>query len=620
MAGRLTFRVMLAGVALAACCTHAAYVGLAPESPTGTPSAVATARSPRTSASALLRFDRLGYLPEERNKSAVAIGRAHVTGYRVVDASTKAAIGDGGAGPRTSELTSRGGTPIAARRIDLSMLDRPGRYMVELDENAPVGPIVVDDACYASVLPSVVHFLGAQRCGPTTVATSEHGACHLHASIVSASSGDAIAVDDGSVAPVTARSGPAVDVEGGWHDAGDYVKFVGTTAFVLTLDLIALRDHPAALRGPRAGGAYDGLRAEMRWGLDWLARMVGGAELYHQVSDARDHERGFRRPELDTRDPLVGLVQRPVFRFHKGRGANLLGRSAAAFALGAEVFADDPAYAAQLLALSRKTLQAGTIRRAVQGSAPRDFYPEESFEDDLALGTATLARVTGDRSLRDEALARARKLASDDGDPSPLSWGDVTALALLETARAYDVGSPERASMTSALERRADTIVAAAESGDGVASPYRYPMKTFGNGSVAEALGAAGVCIAAATLGSSRPYADVARQQVHWLFGQNPFGMSFMVGLGGAYPRHIHHGLAQAAELTLTGAIVGGPTSLATLASSRLRAPTTKGPFAEWSTNALLYDDNAENFVMNEPAIDFTAPLVFVMAALLDRP
>src|SRR6185312_2256469 len=58
--------------------------------------------------------------------------------------------------------------------------------------------------------------------------------------------------------------GPAVDVEGGWFDAGDFVKFTHTTAYSDALLMIAQREPGA--RAPAA------LARETRYGLDWLAK------------------------------------------------------------------------------------------------------------------------------------------------------------------------------------------------------------------------------------------------------------------------------------------------------------------------------------------------------------
>jgi endoglucanase len=595
--------------------------GPAPASAAPRVEACAPLPPPRASAYAL-RYDQLGYLPGREAWAVVVSAGAPPPGYRVVDVASGCTVAAGTAGPRVLDERSRAGTPMTGDLVDLSRVNRPGRYMVVTGDGGELGPVVVGGDVYAQALEGAVAFLREQRCGPTTREASLHGPCHLHASVARASSGDAIAVDDGYRGAVTAASGPSVDVEGGWHDAGDYIKFVGTSAFVLAVDLLALRDHAAALATPAAGGVREGLRAEMRWGLDWLVKMLGSGTLYHQVSGARDHDRPWRRPEADTTAPVPGYAERPVFRFRDGAGANLLGRSAAALALGAQVFADDAAYAAGLLALARKVYAAGKARPKPQEPDPPDFYAEDTVEDDLALGAALLAQATGERAFAEEALAHARKIEVPDA-ASPLDWSDVSSLAFLETALAEAEGSQARAEMSGALGRLAAPIAASAREPRGPGAAFRYALPSFGDGSVAESLGAAAVCLAARRLGLAPACAEVARAQLDWLFGQNPFGVSFMVGAGAAYPRAIHHAFGRAASVELPGAIVGGPSTMVELDRRRakdrsLTLPGASGPFAAWSTDDLVYDDTPFDYVTNEPAIDFGAPLVFVLAELLD--
>ena len=96
------------------------------------------------------------------------------------------------------------------------------------------------------------------------------------------------------------KIGGPVNAEGGWFDAGDYVKFVGTTSFAESLMLLALRDHPSVVAGSR-------MRAEAKHGLAWLLKMWDDRRriLYFQVgigsgndSIAGDHD-VWRLPQED---------------------------------------------------------------------------------------------------------------------------------------------------------------------------------------------------------------------------------------------------------------------------------------------------------------------------------
>jgi hypothetical protein len=314
---------------------------------------------------------------------------------------------------------------------------------------------------------------------------------------------------------------------------------------------------------------------------------------------------------------VPGYQQRPVFRFGKGRGANVLGRAAAALAAGAQVFADDAAYKDTLLTLAARVYAEGKVRQRVQNPVPHDFYPEDTFHDDLLLGAASLARATGLSAYRDDALVEAKKLADDPG--TPLGWSRMDALALREAGNLFAKDSTERKQLSEQAHKLTAPIASTQHEPRGPGAAFHYALEEFGNGTIAESLGAASACLAAAALREENECDQLAYDQLHWLWGQNPFGLSFQIGVGEHYPRNPHHALAATAHVLLDGAIVGGPSHWSLLNEALEHAPGKDDPYAKFSTDGLCYQDDQDNWVVNEPAIDFTAPLIFVLAELAER-
>jgi hypothetical protein len=556
-----------------------------------------------------VRYDQVGYPAGAGERFAVALSQGNpAPHYRIVDAGTQRTVGEGTAGPRVLAATSRAGTPLAGDRIDLASLPA-GTYFVVLDDGTRAGPVHVGGDTYLPAISLVGQFLAEQRCGPTTKEISLHDACHLFRAIPGGHSGDGIPVEDNASPPYPAAK--PVDAEGGWHDAGDYIKFVGTTSYVLAVELMALRDHRAAL-----GATGDALAGELRWGLDWLLKMVSGPEAYHQVGGEGDHDADWRLPEGDSSKPLVAYDHRPVFRMAKGKGRNLLGRSAAAFAFGAQVYDRDPAYRDRLLAAAKAAYALAKAREGSQSPNPPYFYEETVGEDDLVLAAAALARLTGDAAYTADARSFGLALKPEPG--TPLSWHSSDAVALLEAARAFPAGSRERADLAAKLDALAAPVAATAAHPVGPGAAFGYALPAFGNGSIAESLGAAATCLAARRLNGTPGCDVVAQRQLHWLFGENPFGISFLLGAGTASPQHLHHSFGEAAHRTIPGAIAGGPTAARTLAQSKLPLPGKDDAFAAWSTDDLLYEDKVDDYVCNEPAIDFAAALVFAIAEMRD--
>ena len=570
---------------------------------------------PEPKASAyVVRYDQLGYLSGGEKWTLVLSAGQVAPRYQIVTSDSHCVIEEGLAGPRLLAETSRAGTPITGDFLDLSAIVKPGSYTVVLEDGARFGPIVVGDDIYDAALPAMLKYLAVQRCGPTNAATSLHGACHLRSSITDSDprtvSGDGIEVPYGTRSYVTSSTGPAIDVEGGWHDAADYIKFTSTTSFTLAMQLFALREHPSFFR---KRGLYDPMRAEMRWGLDWLRKMVDRTEPLTQVGGEGDHDR-IRMPEDDTFTAVTTYEQRPAVQFQSGAGRNLLGRSAAAFAIGAEVYADDDdAYARSLREAAIRVYEQAAVRTAAQSGDPSHLYRETTTDDDIAFAAAALFRVTGDARYRDDALRSAQRLAGNVD--VPVSWYDISPLAVSEAALLFDEASAERRALATQLRAMTNGIVTSGRVPAGPAAAFRYALTELGDGSTAQALGAAMTALAFNRLGFDASAVDVARSQLHWIFGQNPFGLSFMIGVGTNWPANPHHQIAALTKRRIDGALVGGPSMISQLS----QRPSRTDAYAKWSTDSVVYTDVFDEYVTNEPAIDFIATLPFVIAELEEK-
>lgn len=567
---------------------------------------------PEPKASAyVVRYDQLGYLANGEKWAVVLSAGQVAPRYRIFDAESHCVVGDERlAGPRVLSATSRAGTAITGDVVDLSAIEKPGAYTIVLEDGARFGPIVVGSDLYDAALPAMLKFLAVQRCGSTTSAVSIHGACHLFSSITDNDprtvSGDGIEVPYGTRSYVTASTGAPVDVEGGWHDAADYLKFTSTTSFTLAMQLLALREHPSFFR---KRGLYDPMRAEMRWGLDWLKKMIDRDVPLVQVGGEGDHDR-LRLPEDDTRTAVTTYEQRPAVEMQSGAGRNLLGRSAAAFAIGAEVYAeDDDAYALSLRQAAVRAYAQAAARSAAQSGDPSRLYRETTTDDDMALAASALFRITGETHYRDDALQYAQRLTNTD---VPVSWYDISPLAVSEAALLFDASSIERRTLTTQLRAMTTGIVSSGRVPAGPAAAFHYALTELGNGSTGQALGAATTALALNRLGFDAAAVEVARTQLHWIFGQNPFGLSFMVGVGTNWPANPHHQIALLAKRRIDGALVGGPSTISQLS----QRPSRTDAYAKWSTDDDVYTDVFDEYVTNEPAIDFIATLPFVIAEL----
>jgi endoglucanase len=599
----------------------------------------ACGRAPESDA--LVRVDQVGYLAGE-TKVAMLLAPRAVAGARatVVDRDGRTVL--------TAVIErSRGSWNDAftdVYPVDLSRLSTPGTYRIRVR-----GPVTADSpefrvgsaqTLFGPLVANAVRYFQAHRDGADQVSGGwRRPPAHL-ADAAATVYDDPSFDDDGEMTAALEPAGGPVDVEGGWYDAGDFLKFTHTTAYALIAMLLVQRD----------GRTVDGLAAESRHGLDWLDKMwdPDSETLYTQVgigsgrpaSFLGDHDT-WRLPQADDRldvqpgDARYYQRYRPVFRAADPGdplSPNLAGRVAAAFALAAQVEAGtDPARArrhlsaaAQIFDLAR-TEDVGDLVTA----EPHSFYPEDSWTDDLAAGAAELS-LAG-RALRDsraadwaEQATHWAKANADRGGTDALSVYDLSAVADAEVARVLAAQPVPGAEIDAAGLR--DDLRTRLQAGvsDAARDPMGAAAGSGGSDYAARQLGDAATAQLYRTMSGDDRYAAFGTAQRAVALGANGWGTSLVVGAGTTFPRCPHD---QIASLTtganlpeMIGAVVNGPNAadrIHHLLKTEESGFCAAGMFAAFDRADVHYTDNTGVSASSEPSIDFTATglLAFALTA-----
>ena len=530
--------------------------------------AVALAGAPRRARAGALpaiRVDQLGYRPGDRKLALVAASPSafavrEATGGWVVLEGAGLAVGarDRGADERVAVL-------------DLSALTAPGQYVVTAPGAVPSPPFRIAEDVYADPLRTVLASFGFQRCGAAVGGGLpwSHAPCHL---------------DDAAPWGGGARR----DATGGWHDAGDYGKYVPPAALTLW--------HLAALQEPprRASPA---LLAEMRWELDWLVRMQrDDGAVHHKVGPAR--WTADRPPDRD-----------PERRYLFGVSSAATAGFTAVAAQAARLFeAADPAYARRLLERAEAgwrwlLRQPGNVPPGgfenppgVDGSGA---YGDRDDGDERFWAAVELWRATGDARYRPAVLAA---LARGGAFEAPASWENVRPVAALSLlASGSPLGGEARARLAAELLAWASGLGGLVGGGG-----YRVALRPdeYYWGSNGLALERAVALLAAHRETGRGEFRDWALDQLHYVLGRNALGKSFVTGLGADPPRRPYHqpSLTNPRGVVVPGLVVGGPNA----ASARLKG----------APPARAYRDDDRLYEVNEPSIYWTAALAHVLAAL----
>lgn len=500
-------------------------------------------------------------------------------------------------------------------RLDFSSFKKPGKYYLQsAGAKSPVFEIAED--VYKGAADFCLRYMRQQRTGFNPFLKDS---CHTH---------------DGYVlygAKAGIKDSTRIDAVGGWHDASDYLQYSTTSANATYHLLMAYRDFPNAFSDTKQANGLDGRNGiadvldEAKWGLDWLLKMHPKDDwLFNQIADDRDHL-GMRIPKQDTfygrgfERPVYFVTgepqQRGKFMNNTTGTSSTAAKFSSAFSLGSQVFENmDKTYSATLLNKAATALRFSQKKLGyTQTASVRSpyIYAEENWVDDMELAFA--ANYKTDASYLQKSYAYARQ------EPTTPWLGADTA----KHYQWYPFINPGHYELAKQLKgKQRDTVVQyykagiekvwnkARQNGFYRGVPFIWCSNNLTTSFAIQ-------CYWYRQLSNDKQFEELEQANFDWLFGCNPWGTSMVYGLpaNGDTPVDPHSAFTHLGKYPIDGGLVDGP--VYTSIYKNLIGITLYQPdeYAEFQSNLAVYHDDYGDYSTNEPTMDGTASLIYLLAA-----
>ena len=402
--------------------------------------------------------------------------------------------------------------------------------------------------------------------------------------------------DVGSASQFTWRDNchTADEVDGGYHDAGDHVKFglpAGYTASTLGWGYYEYKDSYDAL------GQTAHLKALTDRFCDFFkasTKLNGNdvSSICYQVGKGKEDHNAWCSPESQTDQSL-----RTAY-WTSDDASDIAAEYAAALAANYVNFgnAEDLTYAKALYNYSIRTNKA-------ECSAATEFYGSYDYYDDQAWAAGWLYLATGDSSyqtflntfMNTSGAGKSGQAGCQWGVYSPMCWNNVSLGAAILQSEITGSGS-DWSKVTTYLNSKCTSE-----------SQY-YCEDPWGSARYNTTVQLAALVTSKYSAQSGKDYSGWCKAQMAMILGNNPKNVNFVVGMDSNSAKYPHHRAASgygsfdemkdqngysANGHTLVGALVGGPTDA-----------------------NFTYTDSVNDYQANEVALDYNAGIVGAAAGL----
>lgn len=501
-------------------------------------------------------------------------------------------------------------------QADFSEVTAPGKYHVEDDQGSSSYSFQISEDIYEKLGNMMSKALYFQRCGTALdekyAGIFKRECCHTGKAMQLK---DYVNLQAGNISEAQIQM---FDVQGGWHDAGDFGRYPTAAATALAHMLYAWELFPESfedsLNIPESGNGMPDILNECLYELKWLLKVqMADGSVSHKLTSMR--HANFVMPCEDHRQMIL---------FPPSTMA--AGAFAAVMALASRIYKTfAPEFSREALAAAKKAFAWLKAHPEFIGfENPKGCntggYEDIDDRDERLWAAAELYRTAREAAY----LTDAQALLDGVNDPTALGWTDVAGLAgwalmedMMRALRSKGSEVIERDCRQAALlsEKYVELFVSAADDILKLSQQCGYKaamsVEDYGWGSNMVLLNRAMILASAAVLTDDQSYADAVVSQMDYLLGVNGADYSYVTGAGEHAFKNPHNRVtvADGIDETIPGFVSGGPNG----------HPVDEK--AEWlivpgTPPMKCYLDIWECYSLNEITIYWNSPAIFLAAFL----
>lgn len=533
-----------------------------------------------------ININQLGYLTNDKKK-AVLRGENLGKTFQVINEAGASVFEGELVGPMEN---------VTADEInyyaDFSEVKEPGTYTIVSGDAAPSHPFLVSDGVYDALMKSVVKMLYLQRCGAALekehAGEFAHEACHLLEATIYGTD-------------------KTKEVSGGWHDAGDYGRYISPGVITVADLFLAYEDFSElfiAEEGdsygiPESGNGIPDILDEAKYELDWMLKMqdseTGG--VYHKVTCKTFP--GFILPEKEKEE----LVLSPISTTATGAFAAIMAKSSLIYKEIDSVFANDCMEAAKLawvyLENNKNTGGFTNPSDIVTGE-----YGDKEDADERYWAAVELLNAT-----KEQKYANYIETIIAENSYQGYGWADVGSYANTTAIRL-----PKGKLSSKTIQIIKDSVIKKADEYLALSKTDGYGISLGDNymwGSNMAVSNFARQMLLANEVTPNVEYKNAVKDHFHYLLGANPMSICYISGFGTVSPLNPHHRMSSVVGFAMPGMVIGGP-------DKGLNDPCAE-QFLKGAPPSKCYVDNEQSYSTNEVTIYWNSPFIYLLAEIMNQ-